>query len=210
MIASFSDFLASIAVMLPAFLISLSFHEFAHALTATFFGDDTAKRAGRLTLNPVAHIDFLGLVFLLLFHFGWAKPVPFNYDNFKHPRLYAVLTALAGPFANFILAIMVFYVIRYFPISMFPPAVTITFMKIFTVTAYVNIMLGVFNLLPIPPLDGSHVITVMFMYKYPHILAWFYQYSIFVLLLLFTLPPVRIFFMYSIMYAEKVLKLVVF
>src|SRR5579862_6695784 len=109
MVSNTSHFLASIAIMLPAFLLSLSFHEFSHALAATLFGDNTPKKQGRLTLNPLAHVDPLGLLCLLLFRIGWAKPVIFDQHNFKYPKLYSVLTALAGPCSNFVLAIIMFY-----------------------------------------------------------------------------------------------------
>ena len=101
---AFVEFVAQAAIMLPAFLIALTFHEFCHALMATYLGDPTARRAGRLTLNPVAHVDPFGLLFLVLFRIGWAKPVPFDQRNFKYPKLYSILTALAGPASNLFLA----------------------------------------------------------------------------------------------------------
>jgi Zn-dependent protease len=198
--------LAQIALFLPAFLISLSFHEFFHALTATLLGDPTPKKYGRLTLNPIAHIDIFGLIFLLIFRFGWAKPVPFDANNFKHPKLYSIITALAGPMANFILAIITFYLIKYLPLEIFSPVVSKTIMQIISATAYVNLMLGVFNLLPIPPLDGSHVLTVLLINKYPNVIIWFYRYSIFILLLLFCFPQTQMFFLYLIKKTEYILK----
>jgi len=210
MYSSVTDFMAQVAILLPAFLISLSFHEFFHALTAYMFGDDTAKREGRLTINPLAHVDFFGLICLLLFRIGWAKPVPFDNRNFKHPRLYAIITALAGPFANFLLALVLFYAIAYFPLNAFSSTVTITFLQIFEATAYVNIMLGVFNLLPIPPLDGSHVITMLLIDRYPRFVFWLYQYSFVILLVLIFLPQTRIFLMHLIQIAEILLRSLVF
>ena len=205
MINAFADFFASIAIMLPAFLISLSFHEFFHALTATILGDPTPQKAGRLTLNPIAHIDFIGLLFLLLFRFGWAKPVPFNQNNFKYPKTYSIITALSGPFANFVLALLSFYALKYLPFFHFSLIVEKSFAQIFNASAYINIMLGVFNLLPIPPLDGSHLLMVLFIHKYPKFLFWLYQYSIFILMALFLLPPTRAFFIYLILLAEKLI-----
>lgn len=207
---SIADFMAQIAILFPAFLLSLSFHEFMHSLIAYACGDDTAKRMGRLTLNPIAHIDFFGLVCLLLFRIGWAKPVPFDNRNFKYPKFYSVLTALAGPFANFLLALIMFYAMAYFPVHTFRSTITITFLQIFEATAYVNIMLGVFNLLPIPPLDGSQVITMLLVDRYPRFVLWLYQYSFIILIILIFLPATRIFLMQLIQFAEIILKSLVF
>ncbi|MFH1644223.1 MAG: site-2 protease family protein [bacterium] len=186
--SSFLEIFAQMAMIIPAFLLALSFHEFAHALTATILGDDTAKKSGRLTLNPFAHVDPMGLLFLLIFRVGWAKPVPFNYNNFKRPKLYSILTGLAGPVANFILAIVCFILIRFFPEHFFPMALTKSFIQILEATAYINVMLGVFNLLPIPPLDGSHVITALFSARYPQFVFWLYQYSMIILIFLLFFP----------------------
>jgi len=185
------NFFASVAMILPAFLIALSFHEFAHALTATLLGDDTARKSGRLTLNPLAHIDFLGILFLLFFRVGWAKPVPFNHNNFKCPKLYSIFTGLAGPIANFILAIICFVLIKFFPEQLFPLPLSKSFLQIFEATAYVNVMLGVFNLLPIPPLDGSHFITALLSGRYPRLILWLYRYSLFILVFLIFFPVTR-------------------
>ncbi len=207
---TFSGFLAQVAILIPAFLAALSFHEFFHAFIAYLCGDDTAKRMGRLTLNPLAHVDFLGLFCLIFFRIGWAKPVPFDNRNFKYPKLYSVLTALAGPFANFLFALSLFYTIAYFPIHLFKPFISITFLQIFSVTAYVNIMLGVFNLLPIPPLDGSHVITMLLIDKYPKFVFWLYQYSFIILLFLILVPQTRDFLISLIQLTEFFLKSLVF
>jgi Zn-dependent protease len=188
---AFLDFLYSVAITLPAFLIALSFHEFAHAFMSNLLGDDTAKKMGRLTLNPFAHLDLVGTIFLILFRIGWAKPVQFDARNFKYPRLYSVLTALAGPFTNLVLALFIFILIKYFSVSYFPEAVNKSFLQVFELTAYINVMLGVFNLLPIPPLDGSHIIIAFLYKKYPNIVIWLYKYSFFILIFLFLMPITR-------------------
>ncbi|MBY0353180.1 site-2 protease family protein [Candidatus Babeliales bacterium] len=205
-----AGFFAQLAIMLPAFLISLSVHECSHALAATLLGDNTARRQGRLTLNPLAHIDPLGLLFLLLFKIGWAKPVIFDQRNFKYPRFYAVLTAFAGPASNFIFALVCFYALAYFPARLFSVAVGLTLVHIVQATAYVNIMLGVFNLLPIPPLDGGHLVTALLMKRYPHVVAWLYQYSIFFLLFIFLLPQTRTMLIQLIIIAEQIIRSLVF
>ena len=158
MTGSWTHFLAQAAILVPVFLISVSFHEFCHAVVAFFLGDPTAKRAGRMTLNPLAHIDPLGVLFLIIFRIGWATPVPMNQNNFKYPRIYSVIAALAGPLSNLFLAITAFLTIKFFPVTLFSTAITATALQFFQALASVNIMLGVFNLFPIPPLDGSKVL----------------------------------------------------
>lgn len=200
------DFIAQIAIILPAFLFALTFHEFSHALVAYLLGDDTAKKLGRLTLNPLAHVDFIGLLFLILIRFGWAKPVPFDHRNFKYPKTYSIITALAGPLANFVLALACMYVVKYCHCAGFSPAVTKTFVQIFATTAYVNIMLGVFNILPLPMLDGSHILTALLVDKYPEFVLWLYKYSFFILLILILMPPVQAFLVKSILAVEILLQ----
>jgi len=198
-------FFAQTAILLPAFLLALSFHEFMHAFVAFLCGDKTAQRMGRLTLNPLAHVDFIGLLFLFLFRIGWAKPVPFNNQNFKYPKLFSILTALAGPFANFFLAIIIFYLEKYIPFHIFHKAIALTFIQILETTAYVNIMLGVFNLIPIPPLDGSHVFTMLLIDKFPGLIHWLYRYSFFILFFLIFFPTTRFLLITLINFTEKLL-----
>lgn len=203
-------FFSQAAILMPAFLISVSFHECAHAFVALLFGDDTAKKAGRLTLNPMAHLDVMGLLFLIVFRIGWATPVPMDQRNFRHPRVYAIITALAGPVSNFLLAYACFLGLHHFPESWFAPYVTATFVQIFTATAYVNIMLGVFNLLPIPPLDGGHMITALLINRYPDAVVWLYRYSFFILLMLFLLPVTRDFLGQLMVVTGDIIKIFVF
>ncbi|MCB9493088.1 MAG: site-2 protease family protein [Epsilonproteobacteria bacterium] len=203
-------YLAYLSVVIPAFLAALSFHEFAHAWTATLCGDNTAKRMGRLTLNPLAHIDPIGLLFLVILRIGWAKPVPFDYRNFKRPVLYAVLTAFAGPFANLLLALVCFLLIKLGSFITLPLALASGLFQILTTTAYVNIMLGIFNLLPIPPLDGSHLLLTFLTQKFPAAAIWLYRYSLLILIALLYFTPLRNYLAYAINGVTLFLKQLVF
>lgn len=189
MVADWSSRIADIIVLLFAFFAVLSVHEAAHAGMAYLLGDDTAKRLGRLTLNPFSHIDPLGLLCLLVFRIGWAKPVIFDHRNFRRPKLYSVLTAYAGPTSNFLLTILVLVVLKFLPIGLLPVGVSATLVRILVTTAQVSVMLGVFNLLPIPPLDGSHLLMVLFLDRFPNALIWLYRYSLFILVAFFVVIP---------------------
>ncbi len=208
--ANIYAFLASVAIILPAFLIALSFHEFSHAFVAYLLGDSTAKDQGRMTINPLAHIDLMGTIFLLIFRVGWAKPVPMTAANFKHPRFYSVLTAFAGPFSNFILAFVFFTFIKYLPFVGLSIAAFKTLNSLFEACAYVNVMLGVFNMLPIPPLDGSHLIHAFLYKRFPNFVIFLYRYSIFFLLFLLFLPATRTWLIKLIYLASEFIKSLVF
>jgi Zn-dependent protease len=197
---------AELVIILPAFMISLSVHEFAHAMAATLLGDSTPGRMGRLTLNPIAHVDPMGLLFLIILRIGWAKPVIFDHRNFKYPRFYSVITAFAGPISNFFFALIVYYMITYCPWALLPDAVSNSFLQILRLTARVNVMLGVFNILPIPPLDGSHLIMALLVNRFPHVVIWLYRYSMFFLIGLFLLPQTRNVLLQLIIFAERIIR----
>ncbi len=139
-------------VKIPVLLFAITIHEYAHGRTALWLGDSTAKNMGRLSLNPLPHIDPLGAVCLFLFNFGWAKPVPVNPRYFSDMRRGIILMSLSGPLANITAAFVTGVFIRYF---LFPWEVYCTAM---IYMLFMNIGLGLFNLLPLPPLDGSHVL----------------------------------------------------
>jgi Zn-dependent protease len=152
-------------VKIPVLLFAVTIHEYAHGRVALFFGDPTAKNAGRLTWNPISHIDPLGAICLFLFHFGWAKPVPVNPAYFRHIRRETVLMSLGGPLANIAAAFVTGLVIRSAPVS------SALFSQMLLYLLLMNTGLGLFNLLPIPPLDGSHVLENVL----PRRAAWKYR-----------------------------------
>ena len=149
-----------------ALVISIAIHEFAHVFAAKLLGDDTGERAGRLTLNPVAHIDWWGLIAILLIGFGWGKPAPFNPYNLKSQKYGPALVALAGPFSNLIL-IIIFGLILKIVYPIFGP---LNFLTIFLqVLVGFNGVLMIFNLIPLPPLDGSHILKAFLGTKFYHL-----------------------------------------
>lgn len=153
-------------VWLFAIVVVLTVHEFAHALAATLQGDLTAKNAGRLTLNPFSHIDWLGFAILLLAGFGWGNPVPFNPYNLKWQRFGPAVVALAGPLSNVILAIIFIFAFRGLFPSLHPLFLAagsssdgVNLLAVFlSLAIFLNFTLAIFNLIPIPPLDGSKIL----------------------------------------------------
>lgn len=144
-----------------AILFSLTVHEFSHGLMAKFKGDLTAEREGRLTLNPIAHLDLVGFIPLLLFGFGWAKPVPFNPYNLKNPKWDSVLIAIAGPVSNLLIATICSIAFRFLVVGgMVSPYNLLTAFLFFLIL--LNLFLMLFNLIPIHPLDGSKLFFALF------------------------------------------------
>ncbi len=140
-----------------ALLVAITIHEFSHAYMADQLGDPTPRLQGRLKLNPMAHLDWLGMVFLLLFGFGWGKPVEFDPYNLKNPRKDAAVISIAGPISNFIMAIALSIILRLLIFFDLNFLTTIGFLLL-TPVIRMNIILGVFNLLPIHPLDGFKIV----------------------------------------------------
>lgn len=143
-------------------LIALPIHEYAHGYIAYRMGDYTAERQGRLTLNPLAHFDPIGTIAIVLFGFGWAKPVPINPINFENPKKGMMISSLAGPLSNIGLAFiaMVLYKFSYIPVYLGASGAFLATVQTFLLLMIsINITLGVFNLIPIPPLDGSRIAT---------------------------------------------------
>ena len=156
-------------IMAPPILFALSFHEFSHGYVAWRYGDPTAKNLGRLTLNPLVHLDPVGTLMLFLVHFGWAKPVPVDYRNLRNPRQDMLWIALAGPVSNIFLALITGIIIRIIgsenmAIYSINPISILKIMLIYSLK--INLALAVFNLIPIPPLDGGRILRGLLPHRY--------------------------------------------
>ncbi|AKG35761.1 site-2 protease family protein [Paenibacillus durus] len=198
------DFLQNIIRMpldqLPFFLVTIliafTVHEFSHAYFANKFGDPTARLLGRMTLNPAVHFDFFGIILLLIAGFGWARPVPVNRDNFSRPRLMGIIVSLAGPVSNLLLAIIgcLIYgvliatgVIDAIPAGKGQEAAQL-FLSLFT---FWNFFLFLFNLIPLPPLDGYRVIEDLAPRSILGRLQQFEQWAMFLFVLIVFIPALR-------------------
>lgn len=160
-----TQFILNLSVRLPAILAALTFHEYAHGWVADKRGDPTARLSGRLTWNPLAHLDPLGTLALIFTPVGWAKPVPVNFDNLRHPRRDMVLVAAAGPGANLILAAVCAWLLRQFngtegmdESAWWLPWLTPVHLMLYK-SVLINVALAIFNLIPLLPLDGGRVMA---------------------------------------------------
>ena len=154
--------LESILLRLAAVFLCLTIHETCHGLAAYALGDPTAKRAHRLSLNPLRHIDWIGFVMMIVAGFGWAKPVPVNPNYFKKPKQGMAITALAGPVSNFVLALLLLLAARLVYLrALATGTLPETLFSFLVNTASLSVGLGLFNLVPVPPLDGSKVVAVL-------------------------------------------------
>ncbi len=172
---------------IPAVLIALTFHEFCHGYVAYLLGDPTAKQTGRLTLNPFKHIDPVGFICMIVARFGWAKPVPVNMYYFKKPKRDMAIVAFAGPLSNLLLGALCVFI--YFAVELYAPAwAFVSAFADFTVTlAVLNIGFAVFNMIPLPPLDGSRILGLFVPNNIYYKLMHYEQYiQLVFMLLLFT------------------------
>ena len=173
---------------LPA-LLCITIHELCHGLVAYKLGDDTAKRAGRLTINPLKHIDLFGLVLMIAFRFGWAKPVPVDMRKLRHPKRGMALVALAGPVSNLLLAIVLLFLYGVLYIPLMNGKVGEVVLELLMTGGYLSCALAVFNMIPIPPLDGS---KVLFSFLPDEIYRKFLRYERYFMILLFALVATRV------------------
>lgn len=170
--------LVRVLKFLPGIIIGLTVHEFCHAWVAHLCGDSTSKDQGRVTLNPLKHIDWMGFVFLIFAGFGWAKPVQFDERNLRNPKYDVIKIALAGPLSNALLAMILSVIFTV--ITSFLPEYQTTGMQIlsevFIYAIYINWGLFIFNLIPLPPLDGSHLVFYQ-LKRFPALYDGLYKYG---------------------------------
>lgn len=187
-----AEYIRFLTLAIVPFMLAITVHEYAHGLSAYMLGDDTAKRAGRLTLNPLSHIDPLGILFLVVTRlFGWAKPVPVNFGKLHKNRKYGpAIVAFAGPFSNLILAVISALAIH--SLSGVQVVEGSTAYKILlpiagmlSLSVRINVALFIFNLLPIPPLDGGRIVTSLLPYKQAVAFASIERYGFIILIVLF-------------------------
>ncbi len=213
---SFLPDLHILIVMAVPLLAAVTVHEVAHGLVAYRLGDPTAKMAGRLTLNPIKHLDLFGtLAFIITQAIGWAKPVPVDPRNFRHPRRDMMWVALAGPLANFLLAAFCGLLLKFFPYLIWPFSLlgkdaTVFFgrpiMLMLALGVQLNVGLAVFNLIPIPPLDGSRILVGLL----PRELAFKYArlepYGFLILLLLIFTGAIQKIILPAILYLSHIFR----
>ncbi|UCC11840.1 MAG: site-2 protease family protein [candidate division WOR-3 bacterium] len=174
-----TDTIVSYLLFIPPILLIITIHEYAHGYIALRMGDPTAQLAGRLTFNPIKHIDILGLLAFIFLRFGWAKPVPINPYNFRDVRKGTLYSSLAGPASNFLFAIPCGIILRFIPVdivALWPLRGLIGACMMF------SLILCVFNLIPIPPLDGSHILFSILPPQYDNVKYVLERYGIFILL----------------------------
>lgn len=182
-------------VIIVIMLIAFTVHEWAHAWTAWKFGDDTAYREGRVTLNPRAHLDWIGMLFLLIAGFGWAKPVPVRRSRFKNPRLMSILVTAAGPISNLLLAfVFMLFVDILHAFGIFADSSSSfidKFNEFIILWLQINLALFIFNLIPVPPLDGYRIIEEFLSVRTRILIQEKAQWVTFIFLLVIFIPPLR-------------------
>lgn len=187
--------LKTLPFVILVLLISFTIHEFAHAYSAYKLGDSTAYQLGRVSLNPMVHLDLFGTIMLLIAGFGWAKPVPVNRGNFKRPRLMGIIVTAAGPLSNLILAFITLFVIVLFQKYGWLEGMTVgsaeAMQEFLSKMLSINLTLFLFNLIPIPPLDGYRIIQDLVDLRYTESLQKFEQWASVIFLLVVFVKPLR-------------------
>jgi Zn-dependent protease len=177
----------TLLLIAPPILLALTFHEYAHAYAAYRYGDDTAKQSGRLTLNPLRHLDPLGTIMIFLVHFGWAKPVPVNPGRLRNPKKDMLWISAAGPLANMVLALASGLFIRGLLITGYTPdrhtAIGLLFFMLI-MSLQINLALAIFNILPIAPLDGSKILSALLPARHEKLVSFLERYGPFILIVL--------------------------
>jgi len=175
----------TLLLIAPPILLALTFHEYAHAYMAYRYGDDTARQSGRLTLNPLRHLDPLGTIMIFIVHFGWAKPVPVNPNRLRNPKKDMLWISAAGPLANMVLALASGLLIRVLlTIGVTPERHTAIGLLFFMVimSLQINLALAIFNILPIAPLDGSKILFALLPVRYEKLIYFLERYGPFILI----------------------------
>lgn len=198
------NFIQELILTAPPFIFALTLHEFAHGYVAHRLGDDTAARLGRLTLNPLKHLDLLGIVAFFLIKIGWAKPVPVNPRYFKNPRQDMMWVSLAGPGANLFLALVSALAAKILVLLAvgLPAFFVFPLLQMLVASIWINIMLAIFNLVPIPPLDGSKILLGLLPQELAPVYAKLEPYGFIVLLVLFYTGVLPRFIMPIITFAQ--------
>ena len=175
----------SLLLIAPPILLALTFHEYAHAFVAHRYGDDTAQRSGRLTLNPLRHLDPLGTIMIFLVHFGWAKPVPVNPYNLRNPKKDMLWISAAGPLSNMLLALisgLLFRLLSDFAATPGRDSLTGLLVVVVFLSLKINLALAIFNILPIAPLDGSKILYGLLPPKFGKMIFALERYGPFILI----------------------------
>ena len=182
---------SQLIIMAPPLLLALTLHEYAHGYVAYRLGDPTARDAGRLTLNPLSHLDPIGTIAFFFIKFGWAKPVPVNPRYFKNPRKDMLWVALAGPVTNLLLAVVSALLLKaiigtatVIPYSAMLEAILVPLYNMLVASVWINLVLCIFNFLPIPPLDGGRILTGLLPEDLARAYASFERYGFIVILIL--------------------------
>ena len=179
-------FLTTLVAGLPGIVIAMVIHEYSHARVADLLGDYTPRMQGRLTLNPAAHVDPIGLLMLFIVHFGWAKPVQINPMNFSNPRRDDILVSLAGPASNLITSFVALIILVLLAKIDFPLSEGL--LVVFNLIIIYNINFAIFNMLPIPPLDGSHILRNLLPYDLARAYEGLERYSFIFLIIIIATP----------------------